>query len=130
MSQICPSCQAQNQPGIAYCQSCGGAFPPLPPPPPPICPKCGHPGWPARTFTDSPWVCANCKTIMPTYQQAKAMTLKPPGALNCPRCGGWGKGNYSGCIIAVCIFLFPIGLLSLMAPKSYLCRFCGYTWKA
>jgi len=52
--------------------------------------------------------------------------------VKCPECATpTKKGGYPLWVILVAIFLFPIGLLALLAGKEpTVCLKCGHTWQA
>lgn len=51
-------------------------------------------------------------------------SMKKNGQIICPNCGRAMQKRYSLFHLAVCIFLFPLGLISLLVPFYY-CSNCG-----
>lgn len=52
--------------------------------------------------------------------------------ISCPRCGTLNRSpGFPAWVIIVCICLFPVGLLALLAGrKPVTCAHCGFTWQA
>ena len=52
--------------------------------------------------------------------------------LSCPKCGAkTQRGGFAVWQFLVSIFLFPLGLLSLLAGKeATVCPKCGFRWQA
>lgn len=112
--QLCSSCGAEIDHGVSFCK------------------KCGAP----QVVQAGPQSATQSRPRVPMVTPAV-----PTSSLGmiCPNCGNMNVGGGDRpswvvvVIILVSIFLFPIGLLSLLllgVKDPYFCIDCGFSWKA
>lgn len=131
-TRACPACAEQVQAAALKCRYCGTSIP--------------DPEWvrlvTAYSECDAPtrqlyWDAMDDPQrerlkLLLTPSEATASLNRPvaPGALSCPRCSGSAFGARHGCLIALMVITFPLGLLLLLIRPTYTCSSCGYRFAA
>ena len=84
-----------------------------------ICPHCN------KVNLDSVPLCFYCQANL-----IRVRVIIPAGhRRTCPRCGGLAVGRFSYVVRALCVILFPFGLIALLSGRDYVCWTCGLKFR-